>query len=185
MSYNPDELQSVPLGASFGISSQTSFFSFQRKLSLSITQRVSRLGPAPEPIAQATQMLPSPLITRLQTRQASPSQQHLQLCVPSPGDVSLPPGARSVPSQHLRHPIRQVTSMSFVQHPSLSSYPHGVGQGTVVLTGTQRTAWAETVTLLDACACHFLCRDPSSPYHLQLASSADQLLQICPYQEPP
>lgn len=68
------------------------------------------------PIATSIWMLMSPLIPAPQTCLGGLSQQHLRL------QTSSPPKERAL-SGHFLPPIRQFASMSFIQHPSLSSYP--------------------------------------------------------------
>lgn len=122
--------------------------------------RVSRLVSAPHPTAKSIWMLISPLITTPQT---------CMRCCPRPPAAPPATNAQAHPlkehaqSGHFLPPHQAGCLCELYPTPSLSSYPGGYwGRGPRSLQENKEQPESGSVFMpLDACACHFVCQDPS------------------------
>lgn len=167
-------LQSVPRGLIHHLLASSSFFSFQEKLLLSITQRANRLASAPQPpctvhlsACQPANYHPTNLPGTLSQHSAS----GYKCTAPIQPEEPHPHETHSAPAK----PIRPVASPN--THPSVPT----PGETRAGVRGHYRDSRSclAVITPLGICACQFLCQDPSTAYCLQQTSPAELLSSEC------
>lgn len=152
-----------------------SFFSFQGKLSLSITERVNRLVPAPQPNCNIHLDAYQPSNSRPTNLPGRPVT-----AAPPATNVQPPQGACSVRAFSATHQAGCLREL--YPTPVTQFLPwERLGQGSAVSTGTPGAAWQRSVFISpDTCVCPSVCQHPSTPYRLQLTPSADPLPHVHP-----